>query len=84
MPIFRPRKFTFFPFLILFKKIESIDMTPCVISFLVHCCGYTWAIISQVSVYRTIGPTLVIFYKNIPKSKLKILNLYNIHLPLNK
>ena len=35
MPIFRPRKFTFFPFLILFKRIESIDMTPCVISFLV-------------------------------------------------
>ena len=26
-----------------------------------HCCGYTWAI-SQVSVYRTIGPTLVPFY----------------------
>ena len=25
-----------------------------------HCCGYTWAIVnSQVSVYRTIGPTLV-------------------------
>ena len=23
-----------------------------------YCCGYTWAI-SQVSVYRTIGPTLV-------------------------
>ena len=38
MPIFRPRKFTFFPFLILFKRIESIDMTPCVISFLVN----TW------------------------------------------
>ena len=38
MPIFRPRKFTFFPFLILFKRIESIDLTPCVISFLVvHC-----------------------------------------------
>ena len=36
MPIFRPRKFAFFPFLILFKRIESIDMTPCVISFLVH------------------------------------------------
>ena len=36
MPIFRPRKFTFFPFLILFKRIESIDMTPCVISFLVY------------------------------------------------
>ena len=35
MPIFRPRKFTFFPFLILFKRIETIDMTPCVISFLV-------------------------------------------------
>ena len=35
MPIFRPRTFTFFPFLILFKRIESIDMTPCVISFLV-------------------------------------------------
>ena len=35
MPIFRPRKFTFFPCLILFKRIESIDMTPCVISFLV-------------------------------------------------
>ena len=35
MPIFRTRKFTFFPFLILFKRIESIDMTPCVISFLV-------------------------------------------------
>ena len=35
MPIFRPRKVTFFPFLILFKRIESIDMTPCVISFLV-------------------------------------------------
>ena len=38
MPIFRPRKFTFLPFLILFKRIESIDMTPCVISFLVYCC----------------------------------------------
>ena len=38
MPIFRPRKFTFFPFLILFKRIESIDMTPCVISFLVNFC----------------------------------------------
>ena len=38
MLIFRPRKFTFFPFLVLFKRIESIDMTPCVISFLVdHC-----------------------------------------------
>ena len=36
MPIFRPRKFTFFPFLILFKRIESIDITPCVISFLVY------------------------------------------------
>ena len=36
MPIFRPRKFTIFPFLILFKRIESIDMTPCVISFLVY------------------------------------------------
>ena len=36
MPIFSPRKFTFFPFLILFKIIESIDMTPCVISFLVY------------------------------------------------
>ena len=36
MPVFRPRKFTFFPFLILFKRIESIDMTPCVISFLVY------------------------------------------------
>ena len=36
MPILRPRKFTFFPFLILFKRIESIDMTPCVISFLVY------------------------------------------------
>ena len=36
MPIFRSRKFTFFPFLILFKRIESIDMTPCVISFLVY------------------------------------------------
>ena len=36
MPIFRPRKFTFFPFLILFKRIQSIDMTPCVISFLVN------------------------------------------------
>ena len=35
MPIFRPREFIFFPFLILFKRIESIDMTPCVISFLV-------------------------------------------------
>ena len=35
MSNFRPRKFTFFPFLILFKRIESIDMTPCVISFLV-------------------------------------------------
>ena len=35
MPIFRPRKFTFFPFLILFKRIGLIDMTPCVISFLV-------------------------------------------------
>ena len=39
MPIFRPRKFTFFPFLILFKRIESIDMTQCVISFLVK--GFT-------------------------------------------
>ena len=39
MPIFRPRKFTFFPFLILFKRIESIDMTPCVISFLVILVG---------------------------------------------
>ena len=39
MPIFRPRKFTFFPFLILFKRIESIDMTPCVISFLVKNVG---------------------------------------------
>ena len=38
MPIFRPRKFAFFPFLILFKRIESIDMTPCVISFLVYIC----------------------------------------------
>ena len=36
MPIFCSRKFTFFPFLILFKRIESIDMTPCVISFLVY------------------------------------------------
>ena len=36
MPIFRRRKFTLFPFLILFKRIESIDMTPCVISFLVY------------------------------------------------
>ena len=36
MPIFRPRKFTFFPFLKLFKRLESIDMTPCVISFLVY------------------------------------------------
>ena len=35
MPIFHPRKFTFFPFLILFKRIESTDMTLCVISFLV-------------------------------------------------
>ena len=39
MPIFCPRKFTFFPFLILFKRIESIDMTPCVISFLVILVG---------------------------------------------
>ena len=35
MPNFRPRKFTFFPFLIVFKRIESIDMTLCDISFLV-------------------------------------------------
>ena len=35
MPIFRPQEFTFFPFFILFKRIKSIDMTPCVISFLV-------------------------------------------------
>ena len=28
-------KITIFPFLILFKRIESIDMTLCVISFLV-------------------------------------------------
>ena len=45
MPIFRPRKFTFFPFLILFKRIESIDMTRCVISFLVY---------SKTGVYRGI------------------------------
>ena len=45
MSIFRPRKFTFFPFLILFKRIESIDMTPCVISFLVY---------SKTGVYRGI------------------------------
>ena len=38
MPIFRLRKITFFPFLILFKRIESIDMTLCVTYFLV----YTW------------------------------------------
>ena len=38
MPIIRPRKFTFFPFLILFKRIELIYMTPCVISFLVIGC----------------------------------------------
>ena len=29
--------------------------------FVFHCCGYIWAIVnSQVSVYRTIGPTLVL------------------------
>ena len=32
MAIFRLRIFTFVPFLILFKMIESIDMTPCHIS----------------------------------------------------
>ena len=36
MPIqFSPTKIHIFPFLILFKRIESIDMTPCVVSFLV-------------------------------------------------
>ena len=31
--------------------------------FVFHCCGYTLAINKQVSVYRTIGPTLVVkFY----------------------
>ena len=42
MPIFRLRKFTFFPFLILFKRIEPIDMTPCVIPFLVISGSYNF------------------------------------------
>ena len=37
-----------------------------------HCYGYTWAIVnSQVSVYRTIGPTLV---KNFSKVFVFLLN----------
>ena len=47
MPIFRPRKFTFFPFLILFKRIETIDMTPCVISFLVYLNGQMLSGVSE-------------------------------------
>ena len=47
MPIFRPRKFTFFPFLILFERIETIDMTPCVISFLVYLNGQMLSGVSE-------------------------------------
>ena len=56
MPIFRPRKFTFFPFLILLKRIESIDMTPCVISFLVI--GFaTFAVIFEaVLLFNSLNP----------------------------
>ena len=76
MPIFRPRKFTFFPFLILFKRIESIDMTPCVISFLVingfaDACYVTddWNypsayIMHVIFAIKFVNPTLFVYYQS--------------------
>ena len=44
MPTFRPRKNYIFPFLILFERIESIDMTPCVIAFLVFSSSFMYVL----------------------------------------
>ena len=43
-------KITIFPFLILFKRIESIDMTLCVISFLVVYFGHKLVILLEKSI----------------------------------
>ena len=48
---------------VLFYCCATADILTTFTAMLIvfHCCGYTWGLVgnSQVSVYRTIGPTLV-------------------------